>query len=100
MEKFLIGMGIILIPTFIYIIKKVNNLSKYTIFLEDEYFNLINLLKSSNPQEKNIILEKAVKTSLYKKIECDNADGITKFKHMNETNNFTISENNDRPDGI
>jgi uncharacterized membrane protein YfhO len=88
MECFLIFIIIVLLIIIIFIFKRLKYCSKYSVFLEDEYFNLINLLISSDDDEKIKLLNKAKQTSLYKKIRWDTGDNIEHLRMQYEDNNF------------
>lgn len=66
-------------------------MSKYSIFLENEYYNFINLLIKSNDLEKKELLKKATKTSLYMKIGHDNGDMISNFIDNIDSNIYNIN---------
>ena len=86
---------IIIILIFYTSYRKVKRLSQYIVFLEDEYYNLITILKNSTQDKRNFILEKATQTTLFKKIRCSKADNIERFKMMYEDNNLKNNRNND-----
>lgn len=78
---------------------KIKRLSNYSIFLENEYFNFINTLERSKDKEE--LLSKAVKTTLYNKIKNSKSDSIDRFKDMTKNNEFYNNDiTNKRPIGF
>lgn len=89
--EYVIKFIVILIPILIiyFLFKRISYILKYSFFLENEYKNLIDLLYRSNDKQRQEILYKAKKTSLYKKIRWDNSDGIERLSMLNENENNT-----------
>jgi len=89
--EYVIKFIVILIPILIiyFLFKRISYILKYSFFLENEYKNLIDLLYRSNDKQRQEILDKAKKTSLYKKIRWDNSDGIERLSMLNENENNT-----------
>lgn len=77
---------VILSIIIIYIWHKLYYLSRYSIFLENEYFHFINTLYKASYEEREKMLSKARKTSLYRKIRLDNSDSLDRMRMMFEDN--------------
>lgn len=86
--EYVIKIIVIAIPILLiyFLFKRISYLSKYSIVLEIEYKNLIDLLYRSNNEQRQEILKEARKTSLYKKIRLANADSAEKIRMMYESN--------------
>lgn len=83
--EYIIKFIVIGIPILIiyFLFKRISYIIKYSFFIENEYKNLIDLLYSSTDSQRQEILKKARKTSLYNKIKWENTDGIEKFIMLN-----------------
>lgn len=76
------GVIIILVLIIIFLWRKLHLSNKYIVFLENEYYNFINLLNISSPEEKEKLLNKATQTTLYKKIKRSNMTNLDRFREM------------------
>ena len=76
------GVIIILVLIIIFLWRKLHLSNKYIVFLENEYYNFINLLTVSSPEEIKILLNKSTQTTLYKKIKKSNMTDLDRFRKM------------------
>jgi len=82
MIAFLICIIFIMLLIILYFHSRINYLSRYSIFLEDEYFNFINKLIGVSEEERKQLLLESKKTNLYKKIRLEKSDTLDRFRMM------------------
>lgn len=81
-DDILILLGLICTPLMIFWRIRVKKISKYSIYLEDEYYYLVTMLNASNYEEKEKILKRAEESSLYKRIKYDKCGSIEYFRDI------------------
>lgn len=82
MKEILILLGIINTPLMIFWRIRTKKISKYSIYLEDKYYDLVTFLKSANEEQKCKLLESIEKSELYTNIKHNKGNSIDYFKDI------------------
>lgn len=82
MKEILILLGIINTPLMIFWRMRTKKISKYSIYLEDKYYDLVVFLRSANEEQKCKLLESIEKSELYTSIKYNKGDSIDYFKDI------------------